>query len=119
MRKRIAALALAAVMAFGLTACGGKASSTAASGGVSGEFTGTAQGMGDVTVTVTLTDGAITDCVITGDGETEGIGSVVIENAPEEIVSGNKGAIDVVAGATITSNAVNGLHRQRQRLRDR
>ena len=108
MRKRIAALALAAVMAFGLTACGGKASSTAASGGVSGEFTGTAQGMGgDVTVTVTLTDGAITDCVITGDGETEGIGSVVIENAPEEIVSGNKGAIDVVAGATITSNAVN------------
>ena len=107
MRKRIAALALAAVMAFGLTACGGKASSTAVSGGVSGEFTGTAQGMGDVTVTVTLTDGAITDCVITGDGETEGIGSVVIENAPEEIVSGNKGAIDVVAGATITSNAVN------------
>ena len=107
MRKRIAALALAAVMAFGLTACGGKASSTAASGGVSGEFTGTAQGMGGVTVTVTLTDGAITDCVITGDGETEGIGSVVIENAPEEIVSGNKGAIDVVAGATITSNAVN------------
>ena len=107
MRKRIAALALATVMAFGLTACGGKASSTAASGGVSGEFTGTAQGMGDVTVTVTLTDGAITDCVITGDGETEGIGSVVIENAPEEIVSGNKGAIDVVAGATITSNAVN------------
>ena len=108
MRKRIAALELAAVMAFPLTACGGKASSTAASGGVSGEFTGTAQGMGgDVTVTVTLTDGAITDCVITGDGETEGIGSVVIENAPEEIVSGNKGAIDVVAGATITSNAVN------------
>ena len=107
MRKRITALALAAVMAFGLTACGKGASSTAASGGVSGEYTGTAQGMGDVTVTVTLTDGAITDCVITGDGETEGIGSVVIENAPEEIVSGNKGAIDVVAGATITSNAVN------------
>ena len=108
MRKRITALALAAVMAFGLTACGKGASSTAASGGVSGEYTSTAQGMGgDVTVTVTLTDGAITDCVITGDGETEGIGSVVIENAPEEIVSGNKGAIDVVAGATITSNAVN------------
>ena len=108
MRKRIAALALAAVMAFGLTACGKGASSTAASGGVSGEYTGTAQGMGgDVTVTVTLTDGVITDCVVTGDGETEGIGSVVIGNAPEEIVSGNKGAIDVVAGATITSNAVN------------
>ena len=115
MRKRIAALALAAVMAFGLTACGGgSSSSTAASagsgdaaGGVSGEFTGTATGMGEVSVTITLTDGVITGCEIMGDSETEGIGSVIVENAPEEIVSGNKGAIDVVSGATITSNAVN------------
>ena len=115
MRKRIAALALAAVMAFGLTACGGgSSSSTAASagsgdaaGGVSGEFTGTATGMGEVSVTITLTDGVITGCEIVGDSETEGIGSVIVENAPEEIVSGNKGAIDVVSGATITSNAVN------------
>lgn len=115
MRKRIAALALAAVMAFGLTACGGgSSSSTAASagsgdaaGGVSGEFTGTATGMGEVSVTITLTDGVITGCEIVGDSETEGIGSVIVENAPEEIVSGNKGTIDVVSGATITSNAVN------------
>ena len=115
MRKRIAALALAAVMAFGLTACGGgSSSSTAASagsgdaaGGVSGEFTGTATGMGEVSVTITLTDGVITGCEIVGDSETEGIGSVIVENAPEEIVSGNKGAIDVVSGATIPSNAVN------------
>ena len=115
MRKRIAALALAAVMAFGLTACGGSSSSSTAasagsaagSGGVSGEFTGTATGMGEVSVTVTLTDGVITDCKIVGDSETEGIGSVVIESAVDEIVSGNKGAIDVVTGATITSDAIN------------
>ena len=115
MRKRIAALALAAVMAFGLTACGGGSSSSTpasagsgdAAGGVSGEFTGTATGMGEVSVTITLTDGVITGCEIVGDSETEGIGSVIVENAPEEIVSGNKGAIDVVSGATITSNAVN------------
>ena len=114
MRKRIAALALAAVMAFGLTACsGGSSSSTAApassgeAGGVSGEFTGTATGMGEVSVTITLTDGVITGCEIVGDSETEGIGSVVVESAPDEIVSGNKGAIDVVSGATITSDAIN------------
>ena len=115
MRKRIAALALAAVMAFGLTACGGSSSSSTAasagsaagSAGVSGEFTGTATGMGEVSVTVTLTDGVITDCKIVGDSETEGIGSVVIESAADEIVSGNKGAIDVVTGATITSDAIN------------
>ena len=114
MRKRIAALALAAVMAFGLTACGGGSSSSTAApassgeaGGVSGEFTGTATGMGEVTVTVTLTDGVITACKVVGDSETEGIGSVVVESAPDEIVSGNKGAIDVVSGATITSEAIN------------
>ncbi len=115
MRKHIAALALAAVMAFGLTACGGSSSSSTAasagsaaeSAGVSGEFTGTATGMGEVSVTVTLTDGVITDCKIVGDSETEGIGSVVIESAVDEIVSGNKGAIDVVTGATITSDAIN------------
>lgn len=115
MRKRIAALALAAVLAFGLAACGGSSSSTAAadagetagaSAGVSGEFTGTATGMGEVSVTITLTDGVITACEVVGDGETEGIGSPVIEAAGEEIVSAN-GAIDVVAGATITSDAVN------------
>ena len=115
MRKRIAALALAAVLAFGLAACGGSSSSTAAadageaaeaSAGVSGEFTGTATGMGEVSVTITLTDGVITACEVVGDGETEGIGSPVIESAGEEIVSAN-GAIDAVAGATITSDAVN------------
>lgn len=115
MRKRIAALALAAVLAFGLAACGGSSSSTAASdageaaeasAGVSGEFTGTATGMGEVSVTITLTDGVITACEVAGDGETEGIGSPVIEAAGEEIVSAN-GAIDAVAGATITSDAVN------------
>ena len=111
MKKRIAALVLAAAMVFSLAACGGKSESTAASSsssaGVSGEFTGTANGMGEVTVTVTLTDGVITDCVVEGPDETEGIGSVVVANAPEEIVSANKGSIDVVSGATITSNAVN------------
>ena len=115
MRKRIAALALAAVMTFGLAGCGGGSSSSTAapadsgtaSGGVSGEFSGTATGMGEVTVTVTLTDGVITGCEVVGDDETDGIGSVVVEAAPDEIVSGNKGAIDVVSGATITSNAIN------------
>ena len=62
--------------------------------------------MGEVSVTITLTDGVITACEVAGDGETEGIGSPVIEAAGEEIVSAN-GAIDVVAGATITSDAVN------------
>ncbi len=112
MKKRIAALALAAAMLASLAGCGSGSSSTAASGdaasgGVSGEFTGTAQGMGEVTVTLTLTDGVITDCVAEGPDETDGIGSVVLESFPAQIVENNSVNIDAISGATITSDAVN------------
>ena len=62
-RKSVAALAMAAVVSVSLLGygCGSKPASSTA-GGVSGEFTGTAKGMGgDVTVTLTLTDGKITE----------------------------------------------------------
>lgn len=74
--------------------------------GVSGEFTGTAQGLGgDVTVTLTLTDGKITACTATGDKETAGIGSVVIDTFPAIVAESGSIAVDAVSGATITSNA--------------
>ena len=60
MKQSIAALAMAAVVAVSLLGygCGSK---TASPAGVSGEFTGTAKGMGgDVTVTLTLEDGKVT-----------------------------------------------------------
>ena len=61
-RKSVAALAMAAVVGVSLLGygCGSKSASTA--GGVSGDFTGTAKGMGgDVTVTLTLEDGRKVD----------------------------------------------------------
>ena len=61
-RKSVAALAMAAVVSVSLLGygCGSKSASTA--GGVSGDFTGTAKGMGgDVTVTLTLEDGRKVD----------------------------------------------------------
>lgn len=74
--------------------------------GVSGEFTGTAQGLGgDVTVTLTLTDGKITACTATGDKETVGIGSVVVDTFPAIVAESGSIAVDAVSGATITSNA--------------
>ncbi len=77
-RKRVAALALASVMALSLFGCGSKPASSTA--GVSGEFTGTAKGMGgDVTVTLTLTDGKITGCTAEGKDETPGIGTMALE----------------------------------------
>jgi fumarate reductase flavoprotein subunit len=117
MKKRIIAMVMACAMLLSLAACGssGASSSTAASStvaeetstGVSGEFTGTAQGLGgDVTVTLTLVDGVITDCQAEGPNETEGIGSKAIEQLPGEIVANNSIAVDVLATATITSNAI-------------
>ncbi len=82
-RKRVAALALASVMALSLFGCGAKSNSASSAAGVSGDFTGTAKGMGgDVSVTLTLTDSVITDCTAKGDDETPGIGSAVIEQFP-------------------------------------
>lgn len=97
--KRVFALFLAVCMVFSMGAA-------AQAEGVSGEFTGTAQGMGgDVTVTLTLADGKITGCTATGDQETVGIGSVVIDSFPAAVVESGSIAVDAVSGATITSNA--------------
>ena len=105
MKKKNVLASLLLAGAMFLTACGGSASSTSAAGGVSGSFTGTAKGMGEVSVTLTLTDNVITDCTAKGDEETSGIGSVVIEQFPGEVVEGNTINIDSISGATITSNA--------------
>ena len=105
MKKKNVLASLLLAGAMFLTACGGSASSTSAAGGVSGSFTGTAKGMGEVSVTLTLTDNVITDCTAKGDEETSGIGSVVIEQFPGEVVEGNTINLDSISGATITSNA--------------
>ncbi len=105
MKKKNVLASLLLAGAMFLTACGGSASSTSAAGGVSGSFTGTAKGMGEVSVTLTLTDNVITGCTAKGDEETSGIGSVVIEQFPGEVVEGNTVNLDSISGATITSNA--------------
>ena len=105
MKKKNVLASLLLAGAMFLTACGGSASSTSAASGVSGSFTGTAKGMGEVSVTLTLTDNVITDCTAKGDEETPGIGSVVIEQFPGEVVEGNTINLDSISGATITSNA--------------
>ena len=106
MRKRIAALALASVMALSLIGCGGK-SNSASSAGVSGDFTGTAKGMGgDVTVALTLTDSKITGCTAEGVDETQGIGTLALDQLPGQIAETGSIAVDGVTGATITSDAI-------------
>ena len=108
MKQSIAALAMAAVVAVSLLGygCGSKPASTTGAG-ATGDFTGTAKGFGgDVTVTLTLTDGKITGCTAEGADETEGVGSKAIEQLPGEIAESGSIAVDGVSTATITSNAI-------------
>ena len=74
---------------------------------MSGDFTGTAKGFGgDVSVTLTLTDGAITGCTAEGKDETQGVGSEAIAKMPGEIAESGSIAVDGVSGATVTSTAI-------------
>ena len=108
-KKSVSALAMAAVIAVSLFGygCGAKSASTSSDAGVSGDFTGTAKGFGgDVSVTLTLTDGAITGCTAEGKDETQGVGSEAIAKMPGEIAESGSIAVDGVSGATITSTAI-------------
>lgn len=108
-KKSVSALAMAAIIAVSLFGygCGAKSASTSSDAGVSGDFTGTAKGFGgDVSVTLTLTDGAITGCTAEGKDETEGVGSQAIAKMPGEIAENGSIAVDGVSGATITSTAI-------------
>ena len=108
-KKSVSALAMAAVIAVSLFGygCGAKPASTSSDAGVSGDFTGTAKGFGgDVSVTLTLTDGAITGCTAEGKEETQGVGSEAIAKMPGEIAESGSIAVDGVSGATITSTAI-------------
>ena len=108
-KKSVSALVMAAVIAVSLFGygCGAKSASTSSDAGASGDFTGTAKGFGgDVSVTLTLTDGAITGCTAEGKDETQGVGSQAIDKMPGEIAKSGSIAVDGVSGATITSTAI-------------
>jgi len=101
MNKKIAAVLTAVVLAVALTACGG------ASAGYTGEQNAAAKGMGgDVSVTVTFENGAVTKCDVDASGETPSIGQECAPKVAQEIVDANSPKVDAVAGATITSDAI-------------
>jgi len=66
---------------------------------------GTGNG-GEVKVSVTITDGKISEIKVLEHNETEGIGSVAVENLPSKIIEAQSTEVDTVAGATLTSKAI-------------
>lgn len=109
--KVAAAAAMSGVTASALAACNaGSSSSTAASAGEAiytpGTYTGTATGIGEVKVTMTFSETAITDVVIDASNETESIGGVAAPTLKDALMAAQSTEIDNVSGATITTNAV-------------
>ena len=94
--KMLLSIVLAAVLVLGI------AGSVQAE-----ELTGIAKGFaGEVTVVVTVENGKITAVTAKGDNETPGIGSRALEELPAKIVEAGSTDVDVIASATVTSNAI-------------
>ena len=109
--KVAAAAAMSGVTAGALAACNaGSSSSAAASTGEAiytpGTYTGTATGIGEVKVTMTFSETAITDVVIDASNETESIGGVAAPTLKDALMAAQSTEIDNISGATITTNAV-------------
>ncbi|WP_313135076.1 flavocytochrome c [Anaerocolumna sp.] len=70
-----------------------------------GTYSATVTGMHEMTVTVTVSDTAITDIQI-DHKETPGVGEPAIKSISAEIIEIQGLAVDAVSGATLTSNAI-------------
>lgn len=71
-----------------------------------GTYTAQATGMYDMVVEVTFSETAITSVEVIEHQETENIGEPVTVSMPAEIVASQSLAVDTVAGATLTSEAI-------------
>lgn len=72
-----------------------------------GEYTATVDGQnGPMTVKVVVTEGKIASVEVTENNETQGIAAPAIENVTAAIVANNDATVDVVTGATLTSNRI-------------
>ena len=108
--KVAAAAAMSGVTAGARAACNSAASSSTAASGdaiyTAGTYTGTATGIGEVKVTMTFSETAITDVVIDASNETESIGGVAAPTLQEALMTAQGTEIDNISGATVTTNAV-------------
>ncbi len=96
--KKTLVLLLALAMLF---------SSLSAFAMTNGTYTSTVDGRnGPVTVEVIITGDAIEKIEIVSHEETEGIGTIAVDNLPAAIVEAQSLGVEAIAGATITSEAI-------------
>ncbi len=74
-----------------------------------GMYTATGQGQdGELTVKVTVTDGKLADVEVVDNHETPGVSEKALTEIPKRIVDGQSYNVDVVSGATKTSQGISG-----------
>ena len=71
-----------------------------------GTYSATAQGMGEITVTMSFDENSITDVTLDLSNETENIGQVAGDDLKAALLKAQSAEIDAISGATVTTNAV-------------
>ena len=104
---------LACLTAVSLAACGSASTSASSSAEASsasnvkdGTYTASAEGFGgqDVTVTITVEGGKITNTVVDASTQSADYGQKAADTLAQEITDGQTWDIDVASGATMTRN---------------
>lgn len=99
--RKIIAIVLVSVMI--LIGCGKNSENRY----VAGTYAGEAKGYGgDLTVEVAFSTNKIERIIIKSHNETPGIGTNAIDAIPTKIIKKNSTDVDIVSGATVTSNAI-------------
>lgn len=100
--KRISVTFLVFVVLLFVAGCGAK------SGYKDGSYEGTSTAGidGEVKVEVNVASGKIAEVVVTSQNETEGIGTMAVEQLPAKIVEAQSTEVDNVSGATVSSTAI-------------
>ena len=108
MKKFVALFLVLALMLASLCACSGDGSSSGAAAlFTAGTYTASADGNnGPVTVQVVFTDSAIQSVEVVEETETPNIAAPALESIPAAVVEHQSIAVDAIAGATRTSEAI-------------
>ena len=100
-------LAAALVLSLGLTAAFAEGETADKGTLTDGDYSFTTTGyVGEIEITVSIRDNAISAITVGENNETIGLGSKALEMLPEEIIAAQSTGIDGVTSATLTSRAI-------------
>ena len=104
----VATLIMSIVLSLYISSTGTVPAADNADSYTDGTYTSSAQGcLSEVSVTVTITGGKVTDVSIDASGETPSLGGTAAETlAPQLAEAGSTAGVDAVSGSTMTSDAV-------------